>query len=128
MRTLTLAAFALALCPVTPTPEIDPCEEQAQLAPALLDVGDRFGESVAAEGSRMAVGAPFHDEQKGAVFVFSFDGASRNLVSTNTPNQGELGGQVGHAGGLGRGLPGGSAPEGDTAGPDAGAVYVFEET
>jgi hypothetical protein len=70
--------------------------EQTAVSPNVLETGDRFGFSVATEGSRMAVGAPFHDEAKGAVFLYSFDGTSWNLDSTIVPNQVSAGDEFGH--------------------------------
>ena len=128
MRTLVLAALALSLSPLTPTGDVDPCEELAQLVPALLDTGDRFGYSVAAEGDRLVVGAPNHDEQTGAVFVYSFDGREWNLDATILPSGAEVGDQFGYGVSLSGDLLAVSAPTDDTDGTDAGAVYVFEET
>ncbi len=91
-----------------------------------VEPGDEFGFAVASEGSRMVVGAPSHDG-KGAVFVYSYDGAAWNLDSTIIPNQVQPGDKFGYSVSLSGGLLAVGARDDDTAGPDAGAAYVFLE-
>jgi hypothetical protein len=125
MRTL-LVALSLTLVPLSSRPDIDPCEEQADLSPTNVDVGDQCGYSVAAEGSRMAMGAPFHDG-KGAVFIYSFNGTSWTLDSTVIPNQLQSGDNFGWSVSMDSGLLAVGAKNDDTMGSNAGAVYVFHE-
>ncbi|MFN9940684.1 MAG: hypothetical protein ACK56I_14520, partial [bacterium] len=50
--------------------------------------GDRFGDSIALEGDRLLIGAPFDDEgaiDRGAVYTYSSNGRSWQLQSTLLP-------------------------------------------
>ena len=49
-------------------------EEMAQLKGGDIKNDDRFGYSVDLSGNTLIAGTPFHDEEKGAVYVFERDG------------------------------------------------------
>jgi hypothetical protein len=88
--------------------------------------GDQFGASVAGIGTAVAVGAPWDDTagpNSGAVYLF--DATTGNLRHTTlnpTPTAPWFGESL--AGTAGRVVVG--ASQNDTAGDDAGAVYVFD--
>lgn len=98
MRIFLATAISLLASAPTLAPDITPCEEQADLSPETLDVGDEYGYSVA---SRLVIGAPSHDG-KGAVFVYSFNGTTWDLESTIIPNQLQAGDRFGHSVSLAR--------------------------
>ncbi len=65
--------------------------EQTIVNPSPAD-GDRFGDAVAIEDGRLLIANPFEDNpatDRGAVFVYAFDGAAWQLESTLEPQSGD---------------------------------------
>ncbi len=97
--------------------------------------GDRFGESVAVSGATVLVGAPHHDEGKGAAYVYTepasgWTGATQTAELTATDGHGEPIEGDGDLLGFAVGLEGNTAVAGayvhGESGP-RGALYLFNE-
>jgi hypothetical protein len=99
--------------------------QQAKLTDATGGVGDEFGWSVALDGDRAAIGAPF---KKGAGGAFVFDRAGITWVQTEvfSASDGGADDQFGYAVDLdGDTLVIGASGDDHAAGVDAGSVYAF---
>lgn len=86
--------------------------------------GDRFGAGVAVQGNTLAVGAPGVGGA-GAVHIYTWSGTAWVYATTVTPAVPETGSDFGAAVSLTNGSLLVGAPLRDTAGLDAGAVFVF---
>jgi hypothetical protein len=88
----------------------------------------QFGYTISLSGDTLAVGAPFHDSQKGAVYIFP-----RNFGGTDNWGQVQkkMAGDAAEEDHFGYGLSLNhdqlvvGAPDEDSQGADSGAVYVF---
>jgi cysteine-rich repeat protein len=92
--------------------------------------GDFFGRAIVQVGSNLLVGTPNHDEpgaiDTGIAYVLKGDtGTVLRMLQNPTPNAGDMFGLV--VASLGTDYVVG-APFDDTAGPNAGAVYIFNGT
>ncbi|MGE0127865.1 MAG: putative Ig domain-containing protein [Blastocatellales bacterium] len=87
---------------------------------------DRFGSSVALSGGAVAVGAPGVEYSRGAVYVFTLNGAVWKEQAKLTANDGAAGDVFGYAVALDGGALVVGAPQ-DAAGANAkqGSAYVF---
>jgi hypothetical protein len=83
---------------------------------------DRFGKAVAVSGTRIAIGSPHHDTQKGVVYLF--DGVTGRQLSKLVSLD------IGFHDGFGGALSacGDHLAIGATGNGDAGAVYIFDLT
>ncbi len=94
----------------------------------LPAAGDLFGSSLAALGANLVVGAPFHDAPNaintGITYVLS--GSTAALLRTFQNPTADPGDEFGFAVAVVGATVVVGAPFDDTAGPDAGAVYVFD--
>ncbi len=102
--------------------------QQARLAPAFQQLGDRFGLSVALEGDLVLVGAPLADTplvDSGRVDAFGRTGTAWAALGSLTPNEPSTGSRFGTAVALQLGTALVGAPLDDTGALDAGAAYVF---
>jgi cysteine-rich repeat protein len=96
----------------------------------LPSAGDHFGEAIAAVGLNLLVGSPLFDVTNaintGRAYLFGGGtGALLRTFANPTPGAGDAFGAV--VASLGSNVLIG-APLDDTAGPDAGAVYLFNST
>jgi hypothetical protein len=102
--------------------------ETAKIAPSLPTGQDFFGDSIALEGNRLAVGASLDDTlgtNAGAAYVFGFDGNSWQALAKLTASAGAPGDNFGDSVALDEGFlaVGGVGADGPPA--DSGAVWVF---
>ncbi len=97
---------------------------------AQFSRGASFGSALSVDGDVLAVGAPWEDEQRGAVYIYRYSEAAgwreeARLVSTDGLSGDTFGAAVAVSGSsLLVGSPGG----GREGGHDAGAAYVFDYT
>jgi FG-GAP repeat len=88
---------------------------------------DLFGQALAGVGSNVVIGAPFDDTAAangGAVYIF--DPAQRSPIATFTSPHARAGDFFGSALATSGSWVFVGAPFDDSAGPDAGAVYMFD--
>jgi hypothetical protein len=104
-------------------------QQQTILLPNDPDSLSQFGNALAINGNTLFVGAPMHDSfgvNAGAVYVFTFDGASwvqqQKLIGADTAS----GDRFGSALALNDGWLAVSAPLHSSPGSPGGAVYLFE--
>ena len=90
---------------------------------------DQFGYSVAVDGDRVVIGAPFNDEiaaNSGAVYIFEFDGTNWNetekLKASDADNPDRFGFSVSLSGN--RVITG--APQNEDDGSFTGSAYIFD--
>ncbi|MEQ8847711.1 dockerin type I domain-containing protein [Botrimarina sp.] len=99
-----------------------------KLNPSSVNSNDRFGFSVATDGDRVAVGAPFHDVDGvwgGATYLF--EAGSWNELGFVTPSDrafGDLDTQFGWSVGIEGDLVVSGAPHGNSPLSDAGQAYL----
>ena len=125
-----VAALAVATLVVGASAQAATTWSEQELVPSDGQLGDNFGESVAASGGRIVVGArTSHPQQEpGAAYVYEDDGAGgydeTKLVSSDGADQDQqwFGASVDVSGD--RVVVG--APNDDERGASAGAAYVFE--
>ncbi|RKY21412.1 MAG: hypothetical protein DRQ55_04575 [Planctomycetota bacterium] len=108
---------------------------QQELVPASALLGDQFGRSLALDGERLLVGAPFDDDlgaQSGSAFVFERVGEVWTETAQLLPNDGASGDQFGRSVALsgdtalvGAWLSDAATDDDDAPVSDAGAAYVF---
>jgi hypothetical protein len=101
--------------------------DTSSLAPAQLGAGDRFGETLHADGRTVVIGAPLRDHDvtdDGAAFVFARMGVLMPLQTELRPSDPEASAHFGSAAAVSRDTIAVGAP--DASG--GGAVYVFERT
>lgn len=106
-------------------------EHQQKLKPASLEQRDRFGTAMDLAGSTLVVGAPGEagalQFSSGKVYVFDEVAAGQwSEVALLTPSDGNLGDRFGASIALDGDRMIVGAPGHDSAGVNAGAVYVFE--
>ena len=95
--------------------------------------GDAFASSMHLHGDRLAVGAAGVAQEAGAVSLYQLTlSAGLDEVQTVSASDGQPGDRCGETVGRGEGSNGErllavGAPTADGAGPDTGAVYLFEE-
>jgi hypothetical protein len=102
--------------------------QEVQLLPIGLAHGDRFGSSVAVDGTLALVGAHQRDgmfTDQGAAYVFRFDGAAWVQEAELAPPAPSAFGFFGWAVALDGDVALVGAPADDQGGTDAGAVYAF---
>jgi hypothetical protein len=96
--------------------------EQAELTAADGAAGDDFGDSVAIAGSTAVVGAPFHNSDAGAAYVFTQSGSTWSQQAELTAADGAPGDDFGAS----VAIAGSSAVVGAYgSNSSAGAAYVF---
>ena len=98
--------------------------EITKIKPTVPIINERFGTSVAVDGNYIVIGAPGNgDAQTGAVYVFNLTtGAQlRRIVPAGSANFDRVGASVA----INNGIIAIGAPEHDSAGPNAGAVYLY---
>jgi nucleoside-specific outer membrane channel protein Tsx len=96
--------------------------EQAELTAADGAAGDDFGDSVAIAGSTAVVGAPFHNSDAGAAYVFTQSGSTWSQQAELTAADGAAGDDFGAS----VAIAGSSAVVGAYgSNSSAGAAYVF---
>ena len=100
--------------------------EQQELAPADLTLGDDFGWSMAIDGNTLIIGAPMQNTRTGAAYVFTKSGSTwslqQKLLASNAGTYDYFGVSVDIAGDTAVIAASGE----DTSVSGSGAVYVFE--
>ena len=100
--------------------------EQQELAPADLTLGDDFGWSMAIDGNTLIIGAPMQNTRTGAAYVFTKSGSTwslqQKLLASNAGVYDYFGVSVDIAGDTAVIAASGE----DTSVSGSGAVYVFE--
>ena len=102
--------------------------QTARVFPVDVEAGDFFGASVALEGDRALIGAPYEDDvhtDAGAVYVFELVGASWNETSRFAPADASAGALFGRSVGLDGDRAVLGAPGDATNGNLSGAAYVL---
>ena len=98
----------------------------ADLVASDGDAGDRFGASAAIEGDYILIGAPGHNNARGAVYVFQRGSEAWGEQAVLTASDGEAGDAFGASVTLSGTLAAIGAPADDHAsGANAGSAYVF---
>jgi hypothetical protein len=99
--------------------------QRAELSGADGFVNDYFGDKVATDGTRIVAGAPGHDSEQGATYVFDGSGATWTQVAEVTASDGEHNDCFGWA----VGLSGNTIVVGaEQTNGDSGAAYVFKKS
>ena len=91
---------------------------------------DKFGTSLALDGSTLVVGAPLADlagAEAGAAWVFQFDGVQWNEVARLVPADVVAGMHFGDAVAVSGSLVAVGAPEDDASAPRSGSAYLFRD-
>jgi len=101
-------------------------EEPEKVFSYRLSAGDGFGQSIAAEGDMVAIGAPNTDEDSGAVYLFDCAQSPCKLASIVRPRDLDEDDQFGTSVALSEGMLVVGAPGDDDGSVDAGAVYLYE--
>lgn len=97
------------------------------LTPAFLNANSEYGKSVAVSGITTIVGAPGYNGARGAVVIHKFTNGAFDSGKTIAPPQLAAGDRFGESVALSGSLLYIGAPGDDSAAPDAGAIYVYEE-
>jgi len=103
-------------------------EETQKLIPSHGEFLDWFAESVAVDGTVLAVGAPLHDDNStdsGAVFVYRNSGSNWVEEIELLPSDGATDDQFGYSIAISGNLIVVGTPHDDDNGDDSGSVYIF---
>ncbi|QDV80576.1 FG-GAP repeat protein [Botrimarina mediterranea] len=102
-------------------------QQMAKLLPADAAAGDRVGQAVAIDGSRVLVGSPWDDDSgslSGSVYLY--DTQTGMELEKLTPHDGDAGDFFGSALGIAGDIAVIGAKGDDDHGTSAGAAYLFE--
>lgn len=93
------------------------------------EADDRFGTSVAIDGNRVVVGAPFDDDianSTGAVYIFEYDGTNWNEITKLTDPALQANDEFGHDVSINGDWIAIGVPKDDDLNANSGAVWMYE--